>query len=56
MNSTHTAYWLKQALKHERMAITLKAKYERTGEIRWLNQSIGNIKSARRIRSAIKDN
>jgi hypothetical protein len=59
MNEMHITYWLKQALKHERMAATLTAKYKKTGEVRWLNQALGNTKCATAIRNtatAIRSN
>ena len=44
-------YWATQATKQEKMGKTLRAKHLRTGEVRWLNQAIGNEKTARGIRA-----
>lgn len=42
-------YWQKQVLKHRRMAATFRAKFERTGEVRWLRQARSNDRSANQI-------
>lgn len=38
---------------HTKAAITLRAKYERTGEIRWLRAAISHEKHAAAIRRQI---
>lgn len=48
------SYWEKQVDKHRAMAKTLREKYERTGEVRWLNQAKSNEESAYQIEANIK--
>ena len=50
---TEKSYWEAQALGHERKAETMRAKYERTGESRWLRHAETNEKSAAGIRAQI---
>ena len=52
---TNTDYWARQAKKHRRMAMSLRAKFGRTGEVRWARQAASNDESARRIERSLMD-
>lgn len=43
-------YWLGEADKHAKKAKTMREKYARTGEAKWLKHAITNEKAAAGIR------
>ena len=51
MKGTLDTYWEKQAVKHERIAETLRIKAVRTGERQWLKQADSNARKAQAIRN-----
>ena len=55
MTTIDKDYWAAQAIKHERMAATLRNKYAVTRETRWLRQAETNEMRAKKIHAAINE-